>query len=530
MARTPHITLALAVVVACVATVGRVLAPSGLYQNTDECKTMAFTTDMVVNGRWLVPVDDTGAQTLKPPLVNWLAAPAVALGWHTELAHKLPLIASGLGTAAVTAWGSVWFFRRLDDNTEAARHRRLPPDDIDRALARHALPLGVATGAAWLASPESIKQLYFCRPDGVQNLFLAGAFFCLTRAALDAHPKPKPGVLQALGWLSAGLAALAKGPMALLIPAYVVLLSLTQPAQTGNQGRLAILKRSGIAWGVPIMLLIPAAWLIPACIAEPEHIAGTLLGGEVAGRFSTEGEGADPSQIPMNLLRVPAFYFERFPPWSFLAAFGVVLVARRGFVRNALGPTLLWVGLLTAVLVVMAGESGSFNAPAYPALALLSTYALVRMIAQGHKARVGRLAPILATLTLIVAIIVVAREAFFSRAARTGLGDEVTAFAARATELVGDDPVAFLNPDLHNPVQTLMGRHQGGPASPALIANARWLIAPPDFNTAPARITGATTPSDFEPVLHSDGLHRTKAAGRGERRDVPELVLYQRRD
>lgn len=498
--------MVLAAVVALVAIVGRVLGPSGLYQNTDECKTVAFTADMLAHGRWLVPIDMAGAPALKPPLVNWLAAPCVAVLGPTELAHKLPLIGSALAAAAVVGACAAWLLSGLGGPPPA---RGLPPDDVDRAMRAHAVPLGVATGAAWLSAPDSVKQLYFCRPDGVQNLFLALAFFAITRAVLGST---HTGRWALLGWVAAGLAALAKGPMALLVPVYAVAIALVQTP------RRAALSRLGFLWGLPIMLVIPCFWLVPAWVAEPDHVGQTLLGGEVAARFSTEGDNATISQIPMNLIRVPAFYVERFPPWALLAVLGLVLVARRGLLRHALGPAVLWVALLTAALVVMAGESGSFNAPAYPALAILATYAFVRAVAQGRISRVGAAAPLLATLALLTVCLVVAREAFFSRAAATGLGEEVAEFASRAREHVGDEQVAFLNPDHHNPVRVLMGRHQAAAPDQERTALARWVVGPPALV-----LPGKT----LEPELQSDGLRRTKAGGRGNRPDVPPLVLYR---
>src|ERR1700730_16185341 len=69
----------------------RLLAPSTL-QRFDQPRTASYTADVVVNGRWLLPHDMLGHPATKPPLVNWLAAPVVALGFWTELAVKWPMV------------------------------------------------------------------------------------------------------------------------------------------------------------------------------------------------------------------------------------------------------------------------------------------------------------------------------------------------------------------------------------------------------------------------------------------------------
>src|SRR5438046_2872251 len=79
--------------------VARLFAPSTLHR-FDQPRTVSYTADVILNGRWLLPRDMLGGPATKPPLVNWLAAPVVALGFWTEWAVKWPMIA---GTVASTA-------------------------------------------------------------------------------------------------------------------------------------------------------------------------------------------------------------------------------------------------------------------------------------------------------------------------------------------------------------------------------------------------------------------------------------------
>lgn len=490
-----------------VAIIGRALGPGDLYQNSDQCKTAAFTADMILHGRWLVPVDLTGAPTLKPPLVNYLALPGVAaslaVGHPNELVFKLPSIFAALLGMVAVAWAGKRFLRSLGSWEHA--------DDVDRAIARSAGPLGWVCAGAWLASPSTIKHLYFCRPDMLLNALLAWGWLAAT-VLLTSSGRPPRWASWVL-WISAGLAALTKGPMALLLPAFLLLgmLVLRRPGQADSVPPPPRRWRTfGLLWGPILMLAIPAAWLIPAYLAQPDHIAHTLLGGEVANRVSTGGSGL--ARLPMNAIRVPMFYFERFWPWSFMAAAALLIIGPRRLLRHPLSPAVLWVLMITAVLIVVAGESGSFNAPAYPALAVLGVYGLARIIAQGRAHHVRHATVGIAALALVVSVGVVAREAFMSRAARTQIGPRLAEFARQADAIVGDDPVAFI--DLgHNPVPLWMGRHPGAGAERLDAAHAAWVVRPV--------IEGR------EAVVVSDSLLRLKAGGRGVRSESPGIALYR---
>jgi len=70
----------------------RILGPTDAWDQTQPI-TIAYTTDMIVNRRWVVPATQNGEPATKPPLYNWMAAPAVAAaGYSSELAHKLPSV------------------------------------------------------------------------------------------------------------------------------------------------------------------------------------------------------------------------------------------------------------------------------------------------------------------------------------------------------------------------------------------------------------------------------------------------------
>src|SRR5438552_17463658 len=79
----------------------RVTAPSAL-QRFDQPRTVSYTADIVVNGRWLLPRDIFGHVATKPPLVNLMAVPVAELGFWQEWAVKWAMVAGTLLTTALT--------------------------------------------------------------------------------------------------------------------------------------------------------------------------------------------------------------------------------------------------------------------------------------------------------------------------------------------------------------------------------------------------------------------------------------------
>ncbi|MGZ4984679.1 MAG: hypothetical protein ACXV8A_01180, partial [Chthoniobacterales bacterium] len=77
------------VLCAVVMFAARIFGPSAL-QRQDQPRTAAYTADIAANGRWLLPRDMFGNTATKPPLVNWLAAPLLKLGFWSEWAVKMP--------------------------------------------------------------------------------------------------------------------------------------------------------------------------------------------------------------------------------------------------------------------------------------------------------------------------------------------------------------------------------------------------------------------------------------------------------
>src|SRR2546430_14650514 len=147
----------------------RVIAPSAL-QRFDQPRTVSYTADIIVNGRWLLPRDMLGHVATKPPLVNWLAAPVVALGFWQEWAAKWPMVAATLLTTVLTVRIARNLFGKIPETQTVANEAAL------------------LAGAAWLVNPANITMIYHCRPDPVLVLFLTAAWMFATAIISETNP------------------------------------------------------------------------------------------------------------------------------------------------------------------------------------------------------------------------------------------------------------------------------------------------------------------------------------------------------
>ena len=211
---------------AAVMLTSRVIAPSAL-QRFDQPRTVSYTADIVVNGRWLLPRDMFGHVATKPPLVNWMAVPVVALGFWQEWAVKWPMVAGTLLTTALTVTIARNLFRQIPEIAIVA----------DEAA--------FIAGAAWLVNPANMTMIYHCRPDPVLVLFLTAAWIFATAIVCE------PNKINIGGFsIAIGLAALTKGPAALVPIIYLPLAAWIIRGQPG------IIRRGHWWWAILVGIAI----------------------------------------------------------------------------------------------------------------------------------------------------------------------------------------------------------------------------------------------------------------------------------
>ncbi len=394
----------------------------------------------------------TGKPATKPVMYNWIGSPWVALGWSSEPTLKMPSL-----LAAMAILGMI-----------VTAGRRLLP------LGAEGRTIGLLAGVFWLASYSTLKLIYLARPDMLVVALLTGAWCCATMIFLNAQ-RLRGVELRAwqLGlWLCAAGAALTKGLPALLVLVYVLL------GAKLIVGHWRAVGKTGILWGLPLAMGLFGLWFYGVYRADPEHFRNVFMGKELVGRIHSEKYGGSWA-ILLELWQFPLWFLAYLAPASFLAVLTWLHVPARQWLRHPTGPATLWVFLTILFFSLSAGKRADYIAPAYPMAAILAGYWLAA-VAPKHRVTPRRSAVIGTLVALGLCIYFMAG----SPAAISGLGDNAAQFARRASRIVGDDPVAFIETG-YNPLQPLMGRNQAGrvPTDEQLRVSP-WIVVPYDPSLA----------------------------------------------
>ena len=397
----------------------RILGPSDAWDQTQQT-TIAYTTDMLVNGRWVVPADRNGKPATKPPLYNWMAAPAVAAsGYSSELAHKLPsVIGLVLCFVAVVVLGG----------------RVIPGATSNGA--------GWLAGVMFLANYTIFKIGYLARPDMLLVLWMFVGWAAAT-ALLVARGDERRPWLALTFWGCVGLAALTKGPAVLPLVLYAIV------APRLVAGRWGATRVFGWSWGPAVAFVGISAWVYAVWRIAPNHMVEQLWWREIVGHVT--GIGPSPHGPIALLTTAPNmawYYMARYEPWCIFA----ILAAGRLWTRTeATGPrrwrsmghtgvalhgAAIFVVLMIATYTLVANKRADYLAPAYPPSSLLAAWWLL----QGPSWR--RWLPILcAPLVLACLTIYNTRE---PAAPFRGLGNTITDFVSLVDARVEADPAPIV--------------------------------------------------------------------------------------
>lgn len=345
----------------------RILGPSDAWDQTQP-STMAYTSDIIANGRWILPVERGRHPATKPPLYNWLAVPMVKLmGYSSELAHKSPSIA-----ALLLCWLIiVRVGRRLDRDGGGA--------------------LGWLAGLMVVCNYTFFKLGYLARPDMLLTLWLTlgwvAATLLLIAPSGERHDRRRLA-LQAAFWLSVVLAALTKGPPAVLLLGYAIL------GARLLGGSFKESRRFGWWWGLPITLGLIGLWIWGVYRIDPDHLRQKLWFDEIAGRVTglgPEGNELGPIEFLRRIAHMPAYYLVRFAPWSALSILAMLAIwkrtppasteGRRRRYWTTLGQTGQWLNGAAVFIVIVivfftlsTGKRADYIAAAFVPGALLSAW------------------------------------------------------------------------------------------------------------------------------------------------------------
>lgn len=480
---------------AAIVTGARLIGPGDLYDK-DQPKTIAYTADMLVHGRYALPRDVIYQPATKPPLYNWISATVVeATGAWAEWSLKLPSLLATLGTGAVIF----------------ALARRLHPQ-------RSVLFASLAA-AIWFSFGSDVRHgsvvrlSYLARPDMLQCFFLTAAWGCVVGLAAETQrPREKTlkGTLCAsaslrpmLFWICVTGALLTKGPAALLVVGFAVVHSM--------------LTTKRFAWliGAIIPVVAGGAWLWFAYQQDPTHVKQTILGAEIVGRVTEES----PEGIAKPFYFSAMWFVTKTLPWGLLAIAGVVLYAVRRRSDPWMMPAVLWLGIVLVALSVPAGKRMDYLLPAYTPAAILAAYALTGVRSLRFASRLTPALPVLVAIG--IAYVHLTRFA----ESEPNATDRTVAFVRQVRPVIGNDDTIVIVRGKH-PITTLLGRHHGSYLTPADLARAKWFVLPEQPGWA-ATALSEPVPVDFEssqtrPVARL-GLYPADAV------DLDAVIAMQRR-
>jgi 4-amino-4-deoxy-L-arabinose transferase-like glycosyltransferase len=289
----------------------------------------------------------------KPPLVYWLAGLCGRLAGWNELALRLPSI---LATA-----GSAWIAARVA--------RRL----LGEVAARWTVPflLG-STLVLWLGARVQLDPVL--------------AFFVLAAVDLLWTDGGTDGERTRRAWLAglcAGLAGLAKGPVAWLVIGCALLALRLVPSSAR-----APLRFRPAAWtGLFVLALLPVAGWATAAALQDERLWRPLFLGQHLGR-AADADAPHSGPPWQHVWEMSAFLL----PWTPLVVLGLVEAwrawrdARRGQALERAGILRIaaWLAVVFAFFSIIPPKREVYLLPVYPAAAWLAAAAFERALGRGR--------------------------------------------------------------------------------------------------------------------------------------------------
>ncbi len=285
--------------------------------------------EMLIDGQWLVPHVNGVVTTDKPPLFFWLIALVSApFGAVLPLTARLPSALAALGTVLLTM--------RLGRRIEGPR-------------------TGALAGLILATSYMFWDKARWCQIDALLCFLIWVALSAFESYRAGDSSGRRAGLLF---WLAAAAAVLAKGPVGLLLPLGIALVTLAFDRD---------LKRwRGFApWLGPVLfLVVAAAWALPA----------TLGGGDYSVWGALQKHFVERGMHGMHHRQPPWYYLQVLPvmllPWSALVPGVLVSAFRR---RDRHDRLLLVAFLFVVVFFSISTEKRDLYAlPAFPAVALLA--------------------------------------------------------------------------------------------------------------------------------------------------------------
>jgi 4-amino-4-deoxy-L-arabinose transferase-like glycosyltransferase len=303
----------------------------------DEARFMQASKQMLESGDWVHIRFQEEPRSKKPVGIYWMQAAAAKI-FGQDLATPWPYrLPSVLG-----AWLAVLLVCRCGQ-------RLLTP------------AAGLVAGAVLASSFIVVVEAHIAKTDA---MLLATTTLALTMLA-ELYVRPPSLGTALLFWLGIGLGILIKGPVIVLVA------GMTIAALCIADRDITWLKKLRAGFGIPLALLIVLPWLIAVSGGETQgsfladavtqDLLPKLLGGQ-------ESHGAPPGSYLLTTL-LTAW------PWSVLAPF-VVVAAWKHRTTPVIRFCLAWLIPAWIVFEIVPTKLPHYTMPLYPALALLTAWAL----------------------------------------------------------------------------------------------------------------------------------------------------------
>jgi 4-amino-4-deoxy-L-arabinose transferase-like glycosyltransferase len=380
----------------------------------DEPRNAGCAAEMMAHGDWVVPVFNAEMRTHKPVLLYWLMIAAYSAFGVNEFAARFPSALLTIGTALCTC--------------EMGRRLFSQRAGMWAGIVIATSLMLVVAGRA--ATPDA--TLIFCST-------LAMTLFVGAIPAVSGNPNE--GCQVNLSWSRAmgifgamGLAALAKGPVGILLPTATIALFQVISARRnvaaapdGWRERFLDFASKFVpkqVWKAAWQLRPITALLVTLAVAAPWYIwVGIRTDGEFLRGFFLEhnlGRALNTMEGHRgNVLFYPLTLLIGMFPWSVFAVPLIIDVTQRVRRSEGVQPgyvlALCWLVVYLGVFSVAKTKLPSYITPCYPAVAMMLGSFIDRWLAgQVHVPRIWLQAACLVLalvgLTMLIAIPLVVRE------------------------------------------------------------------------------------------------------------------------
>ncbi|GIV03740.1 MAG: hypothetical protein KatS3mg077_1493 [Candidatus Binatia bacterium] len=318
-----------------------------LLDDPNEAQYAEVAREMLETGDWLSPQLNYVLFLNKPPLSYWAIASVFQIWGIHEAAARLPSAAAGWLTVVVAL---VWGWRAFGP------------------------PVGCLAAALLASMGGFFVETHEVRPDLWLVLGITVSLFALW----EIWQRPEERLERGSGWLAlwqVGLAVglLAKGMLALLVPAAVTLVLLACERQ----------------WRRALCFFHPRAWWLWLALVGPWHAAMSFVHAGFLWDYVINqhllfffDKKFPRDSTPISLPMFWAAFAMRVFPWSVFVplsvAAGVAALRRQTEERTALVILLAWPAIVLALFSAASSRLEHYSLPALPPLALLLAVHLVR--------------------------------------------------------------------------------------------------------------------------------------------------------